>query len=187
MPVAKKTTTTAKTPMVKETVEEKAVETKTPEVKTPKKFEKDELITCRSVTPGMLLYNGPKSGIPYSWTSAGDVAYLEYQDLLAAMVMRSDYIYDPLFVIEDEDVLADPKWIEVKKLYDSMEDSFDVNEVLNLPLNLFRKTLTEAPKGVKSAVTSAVATQIARGTFDSFQKVKIIDEVCGTDLQITMK
>lgn len=185
MAVAKKTTT-AKVPMAKEPVEE-AVETKTPEVKVPKKFEKDELIACRSVTPGMLLYNGAKSGIPYSWMSAGDVSYLEYQDLLAAMVMRSDYIYDPLFVIEDEEVLEDPKWIEVKKLYETMEDTFDVNEVLNLPLNLFRKTLTDAPKGVKNAVKSAVATQIAQGTFDSFQKVKIIDEVCGTDLQITMK
>ena len=190
MPVAKKTTT-AKAPVAKEDVKEgiKVPEEtiKAPEVKTPKKFEKDELIACRSVTPGMLLYNGPKSSIPYSWTSAGDIAYLEYQDLLAAMVMRSDYIYDPLFIIEDEDVLGDPKWIEVKKLYDSIEDTFDVNEVLNLPLNLFRKTLTDAPKGVKNAVKSAVASQIAQGTFDSFQKVKIIDEVCGTDLQITMK
>ena len=103
------------------------------------------------------------------------------------MVMRSDYIYDPLFVIEDEEVLEDPKWIEVKKLYESMEDAFDVNEILSLPLNLFRKTLTDAPKGVRNAVKSAVAAQIAKGTFDSFQKVKIIDEVCGTDLQITMK
>lgn len=186
MAVAKKTTT-AKVSMAKETVDEPVVETKAPEVKKPKKFEKDELIPCRSVTPGMLLYNGQKSGIPYTWTSSGDVAYLEYQDLLAGMVMRSDYIYDPLFVIEDEEVLEDPKWIEVKKLYESMEDAFDVNEILSLPLNLFRKTLTDAPKGVRNAVKSAVATQIAKGTFDSFQKVKIIDEVCGTDLQITMK
>ena len=57
MAVAKKTTTT-KVSMAKEAVVEPIVETKAPEVKGPKKFEKDELIPCRSVTPGMLLYNG---------------------------------------------------------------------------------------------------------------------------------
>lgn len=174
-----------------ETVTEEKVEVELPAPKaepvkknTKKTFAKDELIPCRSVTPGMLLYNGAKSGIPYSWTSAGDLSYIEYQDLLAAMVSRSDYIYDPLFIIEDEDVINDPKWIEVKRLYESTDEMADVMEIINLPLNRFRKTLNESPRGVRNAVKAKVASLISAGEFDSINKIKIIDEICGTDMKV---
>lgn len=156
--------------------------TTTEKVSVPKKFEKDDLIPCRSITPGLLLYNGVKSKIPYSWSAMNDVTYVEYQDLLAAMVMRSDYIFDPLFVIEDEDVLADPKWKEVNDLYQEMEESIDIMELINLPTNKFRKALTESPKGIQNAVKTRVASLIGQNSFDSYQKIKIIDEVCGTEL-----
>lgn len=172
----------AESVLVKEDAKQIVAETK-PSIK---KFEKDDLIPCRSTTPGLLLYNGPKSRIPYSWSNSGDVTYVEYQDLLAAMVMRSDYIFDPLFVIEDEDVLADPKWKEVKDLYESADVSVDVREILNLPINKFRRALEQSPKGVLNAIKAEVSSQIAKGVFDSYQKVKIIDEVCGTDLKILM-
>lgn len=181
---------TTKTVTKKTTVkpsESELVETKTVEEKPIiKKFEKDELIPCRSTTPGLLLYNGAKSNLPYSWSALGDITYVEYQDLLAAMVMRSDYIFDPLFVIEDEEVLADPKWIEVKALYESIDASVDVYSILDLPVNKFRRALEQSPKGVLNAIKAEVSTQIAKGVFDSYQKVKIIDEVCGTDLRVLL-
>ena len=190
MPTTKtvKKTTTVKEPVdTKVPVIEKDLETEPAKtIAVPKKIEKDDLIPCHSVTPGLLLYNGPKSAIPYSWTAMGDVTYVEYQDLLAAMVMRSDYIFDPLFVIEDEDVLADPKWSEVKRLYDEMEDTGDIMEIINLPVNKFRRALEQSPRGMQNAIKTKVASLIAKNDFDSYQKVKIIDEVCGTELMLLL-
>lgn len=178
--VVKKSTTKTATPVI---AEEKVEVVK----KEPRKFEKDDLIPCRSVTPGLLLYNGAKSGIPYSWTNIGDVSYMEYQDLLAAMVSGSSYIFDPLFVIEDDELLEQTMWNQVKKLYESVDTSSNIKEILDLPVNKFRKTLEELPKGMLNAVKAEVSTQLNNGTFDSYQKVKIIDDVCGTDLIILMK
>lgn len=176
------TKSTIKKPV--EAASEEKVEAVAAEPVKKRTFAKDDLIPCRSVTPGILLYNGAKSNIPYSWTSAGDLSYIEYQDLLAAMVSRSDYIYDPLFVIEDEDVLNDSKWIEVKRLYETMEDVADVMEIINLPVNRFRKALNDSPKGVRNAIKAKVAGLIATGEFDSINKIKIIDEICGTDMKV---
>jgi len=184
-PVTKKENTNAieNTTVIEESIVEETVETKQPVIK---KYDRDELIPCRSTTPGLLLYNGPKSRIPYSWSNAGDITYVEYQDLLAAMASGSDYIFDPLFVIEDENVLMDPKWAEVKNLYESTDVNVDIKEILGLPVNKFRRALEQSPKGVLNAVKAEVSSQIAKGVFDSYQKVKIIDEVCGTDLKILM-
>lgn len=174
------------TPKVTDEVEEKNNVPEKEIISKPKKYAKDELIECRSVTAGLLLYNGPKSNLPYSWSGYGDISYVEYQDLLAAMAVGSDYIFDPLFVIEDEELLKDSKWNSVKSLYESMIDVNDVKEILALPVVRFRKKLEQLPKGLLNALKAEVSSQIANGTFDSYQKVKIIDELCGTDFKVLM-
>lgn len=146
----------------------------------------DELIPCRSVCAGELVFIGPKTRIPYDWAASGDIVYMEYQDVLAAVVSRSKYVFKPWFIIEDESLLDDPRWSEVKRLYDSMYDAGTVYEVLALPINKFEDTFYKLPIGMKNAVKSEIASQIADGTFDSIQKVRIVDKVCGTDLALLL-
>lgn len=157
-----------------------------PEKPQPKTYKPDDLIPCRSITAGTLLYNGPKSQIPYSWSNEGDVSYVEYQDLLAAMVSRSDYIYDPLFLIEDEELLEGSKWKAVRELYEGLYDHEDVQAILDLPVRQFTQVFSTLPLGIKNTIKSKVASQLQEGTFDSLSKVKIIDEVCGTALHCMM-
>ena len=57
----------------------------------------------------------------------------------------------------------------------------DINNVLNKPNNAFKNTLTTLPKGLLKAITVEVAKRIEDGTFDSIRKIKVLDEVCGTD------
>lgn len=183
------TTKTTKNPAVQETdsttkaVEEASVVTEKPQ---PKTYKPDDLIPCRSITAGTLLYNGPKSQIPYSWSNEGDISYVEYQDLLAAMVSRSDYIYDPLFLIEDEELLEGSKWKAVRELYEGLYDHEDVQAILDLPVRQFTQVFSTLPLGIKNTIKSKVASQLQEGTFDSLSKVKIIDEVCGTALHCMM-
>ena len=144
----------------------------------------DELIPCRSVNAGELVYIGPKTRIPYDWAASGDIVYMEYQDVLAAVVSRSKYVFKPWFIIEDETLLDDPRWSEVKRLYDSMYDLGDAREIVDLPVREFEERFIKLPIGMKNAVKSEIATRIADGTFDSIQKVRIVDEVCKTDLAL---
>lgn len=144
----------------------------------------NELIPCRSVCSGELVFIGPKTRIPYDWAASGDIVYMEYQDVLAAVVSRSKYVFKPWFIVEDEMLLDDPRWSEVKRLYDSMYKLGDARQIVDMPTSEFEAAFLKLPMAMKNAVKSEIATRIADGTFDSIQKVRIVDEVCKTDLAL---
>ena len=151
-------------------------------VKTQRQFNQNDLILCRSVTAGWLGVSG-KSGQYYVFENFGDECEIEYQDLFALKSRHSNYIYAPLFVIEDEELLSNPRWADISKFYDNEVFNKDVDEVLNLPVSNFKKALSQLPKGLAKTLQVKVAEKIEDGTFDSLQKIKIIDEVYGTDFR----
>lgn len=174
-------------PIPEEVLNEKdASPVNSPTPKKAKKFERDEFIPCRSITAGLLLWEGPKTKTLYRWSSLNDVTYVEYQDLFAGMNSRSAYIYEPLFIIEDPEVFEDFRWKDIEKVYDTLYDSEDLRAILELPLRKFKEVFPTLPKGAKVTLCSEVSTQLQAGEFDSIAKLRIIDEVCGTDLHSLM-
>ena len=159
------------------------VKEEVPVVKTPRQFNQHDLILCRSVTAGWLGCGG-KSGQYYIFENFGDQCEVEYQDLFALKQRRSPYLYSPLFVIEDEELLENPRWADIQKFYsEKVYTMDDINEVLSLPVNSFESALKALPKGLSKSLQVEVSKRIEDGTFDSLKKIKIIDEVCGTDFR----
>lgn len=152
----------------------------------PKTFVGSDLIPCRSVTNGSLICTLGKDREVYTWEGYGDITEVTYDDLMSLRAKKSAFIFDPLFIIEDEDVINNPRWVEVKKFYDSLYDNEDINDILNLPIAQFKKVFNNLPKGLKDAVMTEISTQLDAGTFDSIQKLKYVDEVCGSDLACQM-
>lgn len=151
------------------------------EKKTARKYEANDLIPVRSITQGELLLPGKKSQILYRWSAYGDITEVEYQDLYSLKSSRSQYIYAPLFVIEDEELLSDARWKDIKNLYENLYDSEDLGEILRLPVNKFKAVLKSVPAGFLNAIKIEIASRIENGTFDSINKIKAVDEICGTD------
>lgn len=162
---------------------EKAKVVKEEPKKEPRQYNQNDLILCRSVTAGWLGCSG-KSGQYYVFENFGDECEIEYQDLFALKSRHSNYIYAPHFVIEDEELLENPRWADVKEFYDEKVYTIeDVDEVLNLPVDKFQAALEVLPKGLAKSLQVRVAGKIEDGTFDSLRKIKIIDEVYGTDFR----
>jgi hypothetical protein len=156
------------------------VEKVKPEVKAPRKFAPNEQIPCRSVTVGELVHVGVKTRIQYTWADYGDIAYLEYQDLQALQSMKSRFILDPLFVIEDEDVVE--QWEKMlKPVYDKIKED-DLENFFALPQNKFETALKNAPKGFQNSIKVKAVSMIQDGELDSLKKIKAIDEILGTEL-----
>lgn len=177
----------AETPVVvEEPVEkEQPIIEKTPEVikKEPRQFGQNDLILCRSVTAGWLGVSG-KSGQYYVFENFGDQCEIEYQDLFALKSRHSQYIYAPLFVIEDEELLDNPRWADIAEFYeDQVYTMEDVDAILNLPKNEFENAINKLPKGLAKSLQVRVAEKIENGTFDSLAKIKLLDEVFGTDFR----
>lgn len=146
----------------------------------PRKFQPDDAIQCRSITAGELLLTG-KSGTRYSWVDAGHAIDVRYDDIVALKFARSPMLTRPRFIIEDEELLADPRFADIRSLYDQIY-SADVEELLNLPNDQFIRVLTQAPSGLKNALKVTVATRFEEGTFDSLQKIQTIEQVCGAEI-----
>lgn len=146
----------------------------------PRKFQADDAIPCRSVTAGELILVG-KSGTYYSWANVGHTIDVRYDDIVALKFARSSQLYFPRFIIEDEELLADSKFADIKALYDKIY-SADIEEILKLPNTQFVEVLTKAPTGLKNALKVTVATRFEEGTFDSLQKIQAVEQICGAEI-----
>lgn len=161
----------------------KSIETKketVAKVVEPRKFQSDDAIPCRSVTAGELIMIG-KSGTYYSWANVGHVIDVRYDDIVHLKFARSSQLYFPRFIIEDEELLADPRFADIKALYDKIY-SADIEEILSLPNDKFIEVLTKAPTGLKNALKVVVATRFEEGTFDSLQKIQSVEQICGAEI-----
>ncbi|MCQ2148371.1 MAG: hypothetical protein MJZ16_12800 [Bacteroidales bacterium] len=145
-----------------------------------KKWESEELISCHSIVHGELVYQSKKSGILYDWQDYGDENEVEYQDLLPLYITKSPLLFKPYFVIDNPELLNE--WTKLKDVYAKIYQYEDIDYVLDLDPESFRAALLTMPDGLKDSLKTAVATRIDSGEFDSLQKIKIMDQVLGTDL-----
>ena len=160
-------------------------ESKKAPAKVARKYEPDELITCRSLTYGELLLTGKKSKLLYTWANYGDTTEVEYQDLQALKSTKSTYLYRPRIVIEDEELVE--QWgKDFIDMYKNIVD-VDVEDMFKLPLAQFKSKLKNSPRGVKQAVKNIAGEKILNGTLDSLKKIAAIDEILGTDLKLYIK
>lgn len=165
------------------TVEEeviKEVVKETPKVKT---YEPEDDISCVSVTAGELIMIGKKTGNLYRWANYGDTTMVEFQDLKAEVRnAKSKYIYSPLMMIEDEDVLELPEFANVAESYKSAISVEEIDNFFDLPLQQFSSTLKGLPVGIKNTIKSIAVDKLESGSLDSLNKIKVLDQILGTEL-----
>ena len=168
-----------------ETVEEQVVEAPKKR-KTDADYRPDEMIPCRSVFAGTLIFTGDHTGMSYTFNGIGDRRMIEYQDLKAGMLQQKPSMYKPKFIIEDADLINDVHWVDIKEVYEKMYDQKDLEKILDLPNPKFREVYTTLPITAKETIITIIATKIENGTFENFNKAKIIDEISGTRFDLKM-
>jgi hypothetical protein len=177
-------TTKKSTVETEEIIETEVVE----EVKlAPKKVNKpkhdpSELILCRSVRFGELRLIGPKTRMPYSWANEGDVREVEYQDLVSWRALHSRYLFEPMIIIEDDDIVEEWK-ADLGKLYADLQD-IDVKALFKLPHRQFIAQLKKLPAGMKTTVQNMAYSMIQDRTLYDLRIIDAIDETLGTELKM---
>ena len=179
-----KKTATQVEEIIEEVVEEQVEE---PVVQQPKKVNKpkhdpSELILCRSVRFGELRLIGPKTHMPYSWANEGDVREVEYQDLVSWRALHSRYLFDPMIIIEDEDVREEWK-ADLGDLYAGLNE-INLKDMFKLPQRQFVSQLKRLPDSMKSTVQNMAYAMIQDGTLYDLRTIKAIDEILGTELKM---
>lgn len=149
--------------------------------KTKKKFGQTDFVMCRSVVTGGLYLEGAKTKQVYIWTEYGDETEVEYRDLVAEVRQRSEFVFGPRFIVEDDDFIDE--FPQLQQFYAQYYSVKELGDILDLPVNQMAKKILELPKGAKDSIRNLAASKIKTGQIDSVQKIKKLDEVFETDLE----
>lgn len=181
---SKKNTTVVDDEIMDKLVEDVQEAPKPKKVNKPK-HDPSELISCRSVRFGELRLIGPKTRMPYSWANEGDYRDVEYQDLVSWKALRSPYLFEPMIIIEDEDIREEWK-ADLGKIYDEL-DQVDLKAMFKLPMRQFVSQLKKLPDGMKTTVQNMAYSSIQDGTLYDLRIIKAIDEHLGTELMMMIR
>lgn len=149
-----------------------------------KKFADTDLISCTSVTAGQFFFEGGRSKELYTFADAGDTLDIEYRDIMYAVRSKAAAVYKPRFVINDRDFLAQHK--DIGAVYGTMYSTADLADMLKLSPSQLRRKAAALPDGAKETLKSIAAERIDNGSFDSVQRIKVLDEIFGTKLLFTL-
>ena len=166
--------TTAKTSTAKEEVKGKKTSDK-------KVFQPEDLIPCKSITPGELLMEGYKTHFVYKWADYDDVQDVEYQDLMYDIrIQGRSFSKYPRFIILDEDFVEQNPVLN--EIYSKIYTMSDLRKIIDMTPSEIRRNVESLPKGAKEALKTIIATAVHNGTFDSVNKVKVFDELLDTKM-----
>ena len=165
--------------LVKEDVVEskKNIDEEIPEIK---KYDMDDLIPCRSVTPWELITVGTDKNKVYHWSGYGDVDYVRYGDLQS--LRRKNIIKAPKIIIEDVSLCY--QWR--RELGDTYKHFLKVEypeEFFDLPDAKFETLLKEAPDTLKEVIKVTAVNMIKNENYPSIMKLILIDNILGTCLK----
>lgn len=154
----------------------------TEEKKTKRVFEQSDGVRCISITQGALYVEGAKTGMLYNFADYGDETEIEYRDLVALIRTKDKAIYEPRFVVDDEDFIAE--YPALKKYYNEEFSMRNIRDILDYPENKMIEAIKQLPSGALNSLKSIAAEQVATGQIDSVRKIKALDSVFGTDLNL---
>lgn len=165
-----------KTEVVENTVKAQAQARNSKKIEIPMTYE----IPVKSNVAGGLVYVSSKNrGYEYYWDHTGDIAYLEYGELLSMRNSYRKFFENNWIVVEDSDYTAEEvyKALAVDKYYafnfGGMDDVFTMSEK---QLTEIVPTLT---KGFKENIISRAKDLYKEGNeiFDSSKKVKMFEKI----------
>lgn len=146
-----------------------------------RKYVSGDYIPCRSVRSGHMQHLAKKSGMIYEWSDFGDVCEVEYGDLLALKASKSKFMYEPWFIIEDDQLAEDWKLSEIYSYFEGSDDAEDF--LLKGAVEVRRKLMT-APQGYKDLIVDTAGRMIRSGMLDSIATIQAIDDVMHTQLNM---
>lgn len=155
-------------------------------VKPAREYKPNDIIQCHSVFPGRFLFSGPKTKAVYPFEASGDICYVEYQDLLSAMLAKKKSIMAPYIVVDDEELLETLHWKQVKKIYDDMYAAKDLDKLLDMPFAAFKKSFEKLPIGAKRRVMMTISSKVRSGEFSEMNKIRLVDEACSSNIAVLL-
>lgn len=165
-------------PVTEEKIEK--VEEK-PARKKRKEIDRNELISCRSATDGLLIYISPRTKERYTWDDFGSVEDIEMGELITMKSSHPKFLTSVQLVIDDEEAA---EYLGLNKIYEDMLKVDDLDELFDKKIDELATILPKLPEGLKKSVSNRARILVEADKLDSISKIKLIEQELGVDLQM---
>lgn len=147
---------------------------------TPRKYKAGDMVPCKCVRPNKVIFHSGKTDNRYYWYGYGDVVEVDYADLMAMKSAKMSYLYKPLIVILDDELIQ--QWSrDLSNLYSNFTVYENLDDFFELSNSDFEEKLSASSPGFQDLIKTITARKIKDGTLDSRKKIQIIDEILKTD------
>lgn len=184
--VAKKTTpkkTAAKKVAVEkvETQEVEVVEKAKPVRNKRIEIDRNDMIPCRSVTNGTLVYISDRTKARFLWSEYGVVQYIDMGELLDMRASQPKLLNDVMIVIDDEEAV---QYLGLTEKYESLANIDDLDSFFAKSEAEMKKILPKLPNGIKQSIATHARKLIDEGELGDLNKIRILDEHLKTHLKV---
>lgn len=150
------------------------------EVKKKRKINKDEVVTCKNITNGTLIYVSKKTGAEYLMEGYGTTELFDVGELITMKSSHSRILTEPWMVIEDDDVID---FLGLRSVYDKISVPLDkIDNFFEKSVNQMKSALKVAPNGIKTLIASRAKTLMDEGKLDSINKIRLIESTLNITL-----
>lgn len=186
-----KKTTTKKVAPAKKTTATKKTETKKAEPKTTKParskrvvIDRNEMIACRSVTDGTLIYISDRTRARYLWSEFGVAQYIDMGELLDMRASQPKFLNNVQLVVDDEEAA---EYLGLTSLYESLVDIDDLDSFYKKSDQELAEILPKLPLGIQQTVATHARKLIESNELSDLNTIRLLDRHLNVDLSKFIK
>lgn len=151
----------------------------TPKRRKKQQIDRDEMVLCRNLTSGGLIYKSNRSGIEVVWDNYGDEEWIDVGELLTMKASQPKFLREGWILIDDEEIA---QYLGVKKVYDELASLVDLEGFFELPTKEAKQILLKLPKGVKETIGEIAKKKVVDNTIKNFQLLRVLEQELKIDL-----
>lgn len=142
----------------------------------------DYEIPIKSNVQGILVYLSKKTGFETQWGQMGDIAYIEYSELITMRNTARAFFEDNWIIVEDTDEYTAEEVLyalNVDKYYKGIMNLDSIDEIFDLSIDKIKEIVPTLSKGCKRNVISRAMALIKENDsrLDSSSKVRTLEEI----------
>lgn len=152
---------------------------KVEKISARKEIDRYRLVPIMNITNGNLVFVSKKTGTTWDWERYGDIDEIEFHELQTMKTSSKAFLYEPLLMILDEEVVS---YFGLERLYETLLEIEDLDNIFRMNNNDFSEFIEKVPKSIVVAIVSRARQLVEEEKIDSIWKIKYLNEKFDTDI-----
>ena len=140
----------------------------------------DEMIACKSMVFGGLIWVSDKTNSSYRWGDIGEIEYISFGELIALNNSKKAFLTKPYIILLDPRAV---KYFRLVKVYESVAKINNLTELFQQPMSKIDDTISVAlAANMRDILISKVRDMLKTGALTNINIIKMLEKRLKHDL-----